>query len=309
VFRFVQELQERFRESQYITDEVTLYHVLLAARLKKPLLVEGPPGGGKTELARVVAAAARTRLIRLQCYEGITEEKAIGNFDEGLQRLYLSVRDPPEAADWNELKRKLHTIDFFSPGPVLESILTEEPSVLLIDEIDKVSEGFEAFVLEVLSEWQVSVPKLGTVRHRSVPFVVMTSNASRRLGDPLRRRSLYLRFENPTMDREQQILQVKACHQPRVCRELAGLAKALRAYSLEKPPSISEILDVADALTVLGIEELTPDLRDVLLPLLAKTNPDRKRMLLRDGFEYLVANAHQHAAAIELREALAATTL
>ena len=301
MFRSVEELRKRFEDAKYLADDVTLWHILLAARLQKPVLLEGPPGGGKTDLAKVVAGAAQAPLIRLQCYEGITEEKAIGKFDEGLQRLYLSLRNPSELPDWNELRVELHRIEFFSQGPLLEAILTEQPSVLLIDEIDEVSEGFEAFILEVLSDWQVSVPKLGTVRHRSIPFVVMTSNATRRLGDPLRRRSLYLRFENPEMEREREILRVKSGnHSPQLRAELAGLAKALRAYSLEKPPSISEILDVTRALEVLEIQELTPDLRDVLLPLIAKTNPDRKRMLLREGFEYLVANAKRHAREMDL---------
>jgi MoxR-like ATPase len=297
VFQSIEQLRQCFLASKYLADDVTLQHVLLAARMKKPLLVEGPPGAGKTELARVVALAANARLIRLQCYEGITEEKAIGRFDEPLQRLYLSLRDPSQPANWSELKAKLHTIEFFAAGPVLESILTEEPAVLLLDEIDKVNEGFEALILEILSEWQVSVPKLGTIHHKSIPFVVMTSNAIRRIGDPLRRRSLYLRFENPTIASERRILRLKSKqHNARLRNELAGLAKALRAYCLEKPPSIAEILDVAEGLHILGVEELSSDVRDVLLPLLAKTHPDRKRMLLREGFEYLVANAKQHAA-------------
>jgi len=311
VFQSIDQLRERFVEARYLVDDTTLKHVLLASRLKKPLLIEGPPGVGKTEMARVSASAANAPLIRLQCYEGITEEKAIGKFDEALQRLYLSLRDPAQPADWNDLKAQLHTIEFFSAGPILASILTAEPSVLLIDEIDKVSEGFEALILEILSEWQVSVPKLGTVRARSIPLVVMTSNATRRLGDPLRRRSLYLRFENPGMELERRILRLKSGqHSARLRTELAGLAKALRAYSLEKPPSISEILDVAEGLRILEVEELSPDLRDVLLPLIAKTHPDRKRMLLREGFEFLVANARQHAAELgpEERDGLLAST-
>ncbi|MFZ0593450.1 MAG: MoxR family ATPase [Bryobacteraceae bacterium] len=312
MFESIDQLRKCFLASKYLADDVTLQHVLLAARLKKPLLVEGPPGAGKTELARVVALAANTRLIRLQCYEGITEEKAIGRFDEALQRLYLSLRDPSQPTNWSELKARLHTIEFFSAGPVLESILTEEPAVLLLDEIDKVSEGFEALILEVLSEWQVSVPKLGTIQHKSIPFVVMTSNAVRRIGDPLRRRSMYLRFENPTIESERRILQLKSQgRNERLRSELAGLAKALRGYSLEKPPSIAEILDVAEGLHILDIGELSAGLRDVLLPLLAKTHPDRKRMLLREGFKFLVANAKQHAAQLEPeeREALVASTV
>jgi len=167
--------------------------------------------------------------------------------------------------------------------------------VLLIDEVDKVDQAFEAMLLELLSAWQISIPKLGTVTHRSIPFVVMTSNETRSLGDPLRRRSLYLRMEHPTVERETQILAVRsATDDPLLRRQMAGLAKALRAWSMEKPPSIAELLDLAQALELMGVQEIAPDMRDVLLPFLAKTDADRKRLLLRDGFESLVITANKY---------------
>jgi MoxR-like ATPase len=160
--------------------------------------------------------------------------------------------------------------------------------VLLIDEIDKVSQEFEAVLLEILSEWQISIPKLGTIKAQSKPFVVMTSNEERRIGDPLRRRSLYVRFEHPTIERETKILGLRTTTQHSGLHgQLAGFAHALRGYKLEKPPSIAEMLDLAEALRLLEADGITADMRDVLLPFIAKTEADRRRLLLRDGFESL----------------------
>ena len=153
----------------------------------------------------------------MQCYEGINEEKAIGKFDESLQRLYLSTQNGGASADWSSLRRDLHTLDFFQEGPLLRAILYEKPCVLLIDEIDKVSEEFEAELLEILSDWQLSIPKIGTIKAKTKPFVVLTSNEVRRIGDPLRRRSLYLRFEHPTIERETQILEKRTAGATRNC--------------------------------------------------------------------------------------------
>ena len=173
--------------------------------------------------------------------------------------------------------------------------MCEKPCVLLIDEIDKVSEEFEAELLEILSDWQLSIPRIGTIKAKTRPFVVLTSNEVRRIGDPLRRRSLYLRFEHPTIERETQILEKRTADaDPELHGQLAGFAYALRGYTLEKAPSIAEMLDLAAALKILGVNEITAELRDVLLPLIAKTQNDRKRLLLRDGFESLVYDTQQH---------------
>jgi MoxR-like ATPase len=173
----------------------------------------------------------------------------------------------------------------------------EGSCVLLVDEIDKVDQGFEAMLLEILSAWQVTVPKLGTVKAQSIPFVVLTSNEERRIGDPLRRRSFYLRIEHPSAEQEAEIVAMRT---PDASEEfhagMAGLAKALRGWSMEKPPSVSEILDLADALRILGHDRVTADMRDILLPLLAKTDADRKKLLLRDGFASLIYDADQYRA-------------
>jgi MoxR-like ATPase len=295
VFTSVDQVEDRLRNTGYIADSVAATTVYLAGALHRPLLLEGPAGSGKTQLAYAIAAASHTTVERLQCYEGINEEKAIGKFDESLQRLCLELKSRSAIVDWECLQSELHGRQFFVAGPLLRALEYREPCVLLIDELDKVDQAFEAMMLELLSVWQLSIPKLGTVRADSIPFVVLTSNEERRIGDPLRRRSFYLRVEHPSAEREAEIVALKT---PGASREfhagLAGLAKALRGWSLEKPPSIAEILDLAEALKVLGEERVTPEMRDILLPLLAKTEADRKKLLLRDGFASLIYDAHQH---------------
>jgi MoxR-like ATPase len=295
VFSSVGQLGEGLRATGYIADSVAITTVYLAAILHKPLLLEGPAGSGKTQLAYAVAEAADTTVQRLQCYEGINEEKAIGKFDESLQRLCVELKAKSNNIDWESLQTGLHGRQFFTAGPLLSALEYEKPCVLLIDELDKVDHAFEAMLLEVLSAWTLSIPKLGTIQAKSIPFVVLTSNEERRIGDPLRRRSFYLRVEHPTAEREAEIVALRT---PDSSREfhagMAGLAKALRGWSLEKPPSVSEILDLAQALKILGTEHITAEMRDILLPLLAKTEADRRKLLLRDGFASLIFDAQQY---------------
>ena len=294
-FSSLQQLEERLRATGYIADSVTTTTVYLSARLHKALLLEGPAGSGKTQLAYAVADAANTTVERLQCYEGINEDKAIGRFDEPLQRLCVELKAKSGDVDWESSRTELHSQKFFSAGPLLRALQYERPCVLLIDEVDKVDHPFEAMLLELLSEWRLSIPKLGTIAARSIPFVVLTSNEERRIGDPLRRRSFYLRLEHPTAEREAEIVALRT---PDSCPEfhagMAGLAKALRGWSLEKPPSVSEILDLAKALKILGHEHVTPEMRDTVLPLLAKTEADRKKLLMRDGFASLIYDAQEY---------------
>jgi MoxR-like ATPase len=194
------------------------------------------------------------------------------------------------------MKRELHSGKFFSAGPLLRALQYPKPCVLLIDEIDKVGHAFEAMLLEMLSAFQLSIPKLGVIKAESIPFVILTSNEERRIGDPLRRRSFYLRIEHPTPEREARILQLRTPDRsPEFHRGMAGLAKALRGWSLEKPPSISEMVDLAQALQVLGKERITTEMRDILLPLVAKTEADRRKLLLRDGWASLVYDAQQYS--------------
>jgi len=297
MFSSLKQVERGLRDTGYITDPIASTTVYLAAKLHKPLLLEGPAGSGKTQLAYAVAGAADTTVERLQCYEGIDEEKAIGKFDESLQRLCVELKAKSNTVDWESLQTGLHGRQFFIAGPLLSALEYEKPCVLLIDELDKVDHAFEAMLLELLSAWTLSIPKLGTIRAKSIPFVVLTSNEERRIGDPLRRRSFYLRVEHPTAEREAEIVALRT---PESSREfhagMAGLAKALRGWSLEKPPSVSEILDLAQALTILGTEQITAEMRDILLPLLAKTEADRRKLLLRDGFASLIYDAQQYSA-------------
>ena len=290
MFASLEDLRIRLRNTRYIIDAVTLKAVYLAAEMKKPLLVEGPPGSGKTELAYAIASAAGTVVERLQCYEGIGEDKAIGKFDEAMQDLFLRLQGNQLTDSWDEIHFRLHSLDFFSQGPLLRALLYRDRAcVLLIDELDKVDQAFEAMLLELLSAWQITVPKLGTIKAQAVPFVVLSSNEERRLGDPLRRRCFYLRFEYPAIEREVKILGLRGTSQdPRLRGQVAGLACALRAWNMEKPPSIAEMLDLAKALEILGMSEINPEDRDLLLPLLAKTFVDRRRLSMNAGFEGLV---------------------
>src|SRR3989475_6770523 len=296
MFSSPRDLAEKLRASNYMIDETILPVVYLAAKMRRPLLIEGPPGSGKTELAYAVAKSAETHVERLQCYVGINEEKAIGKFDEALQQLFLQSGTVPIGGHWEAIRKSLHELEFFTKGPLLRALLYEaKPCVLLVDEIDKVDHEFEALLLELLSDWQLTIPKLGTVHARTIPFTVLTSNEERRIGTPLLRRSLYIRFDHPSVDRERRILAIHTEGGPvHIHGQIAGLARALRGWSLEKPPSIAEMLDVARALEILGIEEILPEHRDLLLPLIAKTEADRQRLLLRDGFATLVADSLQY---------------
>jgi|ERR1051326_5532662 MoxR-like ATPase len=295
MFSSPRDLADKLLAARYVIDPEVLPVIYLAVEMRRPLLIEGPPGSGKTELAYAVARAAETIVERLQCYVGINEEKAIGKFDEALQELFLGAGTEGKQ-DWEALRQQLHGLEFFTKGPLLRALLYEtRPCVLLVDEIDKVDQEFEALLLEVLSDWQLSIPKLGTVRARTVPLVVLTSNEERRIGDPLRRRSFYIRFDHPSIDREREILTLQAGTGGEILHgQIAGLARALRGWSLEKSPSIAEMLDVAQALHIFGIEQIRPEHRELLLPLLAKTEADRQRLLLRDGFATLIADSLQY---------------
>ena len=258
MFDSIEDLAVKLAATGYFIDPVMTQVVFLAAKLQKPLLLEGPAGSGKTQLAVSVAAAAGTHVERLQCYRGVTEDKAIGRFDESLQRLYMEF-SKGQHESWQSVQANLRGRDFFRPGPLMRALECQQPCVLLIDELDKVDDGFEAMLLEILSGWQLSIPEFGTVTARTIPFVVLTSNEERRLGDPIRRRSLYVRVEHPTPEREAEIIASRTPQaDERFHREMAGIALSFRNYSLEKPPSVSEMIDFANALQLLGTEPRSP---------------------------------------------------
>jgi MoxR-like ATPase len=295
MFESLEELSIKLAATGYFVDLITTQVVFLAAKLQKPLLLEGPAGSGKTQLALSVAAAAGTHVERLQCYRGVSEDKAIGRFDESLQRLYMEF-SKGQHENWKSVQASLKGRDFFRPGPLMRALECERPCVLLIDELDKVDDGFEAMLLESLSAWQLSIPEFGTVVAKSVPFVVLTSNEERRLGDPIRRRSLYVRVEHPTPQREAEIIASRTPDaNTEFHHEMAGIARSFRNYSLEKPPSVSEMIDFANALQLLGTDHVTEEQRDVLLPFLAKTEKDRRHLLLREGFKSLLDDGARFA--------------
>jgi MoxR-like ATPase len=235
---------------------------------------------------------------------GYQRRKAIGQYDKSLQELYVLLTSKSDHwPAWAEIKREVTSRSYFMAGPLLEAIEQDQRCVLLIDEIDKVDYAFEAMLLELLSAWALSIPKMGTVQATSIPYVFLTSNQERRLGDPLRRRSFYLVVEHPTPEREAAIVAMRTPDaSEETHRFIAGLAKSLRAYTMEKPPSISEMNDVALAMQVLGIEQIRPEHKDIMLPLIAKTEGDRKRLLMKQAFESIVRIAGRYASEISPEE-------
>ena len=240
----------------------------------RPLLIEGAAGVGKTEVAKVMAAALDRELVRLQCYEGLDESKAL--YEWNYQKQLLSIQVNMNAQDREALTRSLFSDEYLLERPLLKSIRSEKPVVLLIDEIDKADEEFEAFLLELLSEMQVTIPEVGTIKANSVPFVVLTSNRARPLSEALRRRCAYLYIEYPDMEKELAILRAKLSHvDDRLCAQVALAVQKLRSNEvILKKPSIAETLDWAAALDALGIRELTPDALRKTAGFVLKNNED-----------------------------------
>ena len=255
----IEELRQKLDETQYVYDENMLTVLYVALTLGRPLLIEGAAGVGKTEVAKVMAAALDRELVRLQCYEGLDESKALyeWNYQKQLLTIQIHENDP----DKRTLTKSLFSDEFLLERPLLKSIRSEKPVVLLIDEVDKADEEFEAFLLELLSEMQVTVPEIGTIRAKTVPFVVLTSNRARPLSEALRRRCAYLHIDYPDMDKELAILRKKLPNvDDRLRLQVALAVQKLRsAEEILKKPSIAETLDWAAALDALGIRELTPD--------------------------------------------------
>jgi MoxR-like ATPase len=252
-------LKQKMDEAHYIYDETLATVLYVALQLGRPLLIEGAAGVGKTEIAKVMASALDRDLVRLQCYEGLDESKAL--YEWNYQKQLLSIQVNMGSRDSEELTRSLFSDEYLLERPLLQSIRSEKEVVLLIDEIDKADEEFEAFLLELLSEMQVTIPEVGTIRAKSVPFVVLTSNRARPLSEALRRRCAYLYIQYPDMEKELAILRAKLPHvDDRLCAQVALAVQKLRSNeAILKKPSIAETLDWAAALDALGIRELTPD--------------------------------------------------
>ena len=255
----LQELKVKMDQAHYIYDDTMATVLYVALQLGRPLLIEGAAGVGKTEVAKVMAAALDRDLVRLQCYEGLDESKAL--YEWNYQKQLLSIQVNMGQKDSDELTRSLFSDEYLLERPLLQSIRSERPVVLLIDEIDKADEEFEAFLLELLSDMQMSIPEVGTVKAKSIPFVVLTSNRARPLSEALRRRCAYLYIQYPDMERELAILRAKLPHvDDRLSAQVALATQKLRqAEAILKKPSIAETLDWAAALDALGVRELTPD--------------------------------------------------
>ena len=255
----IEQLKQKMDEARYIYDDTLATILAVSLELGRPLLIEGAAGVGKTEIAKVMASALDRDLVRMQCYEGLDESKAL--YEWNYQKQLLSIQVNMNSEDKDALTRSLFSDEYLLERPLLQSIRSEKPVVLLIDEIDKADEEFEAFLLELLSDMQVSIPEVGTIKAKTIPFVVLTSNRARPLSEALRRRCAYLYIQYPDVEKELAILRAKLPYvDDRLCAQVAVAVQKLRSSeAILKKPSLAEALDWAAALDTLGIRELTPD--------------------------------------------------
>jgi MoxR-like ATPase len=251
----VKELADGLRQVGYLAGESTALVAYLAARLGKPVLVEGPAGVGKTELAKSLARLLGRRLIRLQCYEGLDEAKAL--YEWNYRKQLLRIQAESGGGGWDQVQQDIFGEEFLLSRPLLAAIASDDPVVLLIDEIDKTDQEFEAMLLELLSEFQISIPELGRIQARTHPVVLLTSNNTRELTEALKRRCLYLWLDYPELEHELAIVHLHSPQLPdAIARKLVELVHEVRELDLKKPPSIAESIDWARALLLLGAEDL-----------------------------------------------------
>lgn len=266
------EVSDALKSVDYLSDPVISQTVFLAERLSKPVLVEGPAGVGKTELAKSLAKIHDRRLIRLQCYEGLDEAKALYEWNYKKQLLRIQS---DQGAEWSAVEDNIFAEDFLLARPLLEAIMSPEPVVLLIDEVDRVEVETEALLLEILSDLQVSIPELGTIRALTEPLVLLTSNNTRELSEALKRRCLFLHIGYPSIDREKQIILARVEGiTDHLADQVARVVRSVRGYRLRKPPSVSETLDWARTLIELGISQVDAEAVRSTLNVLLKYQTD-----------------------------------
>jgi MoxR-like ATPase len=282
----VADVKEALGRVGYLADEPAALVAYLAQRLGKPVLVEGPAGVGKTELAKAISRATERHLIRLQCYEGLDEAKALyeWNYRKQLLRIQAESGAEAEPAGWDSVHGDIFSEEFLLARPLLKAIAATEPVVLLIDEIDKTDQEFEAMLLEVLSDFQISIPELGVIEARTHPIVVLTSNNSRELTEALKRRCLYLWLDYPEIEREMEIVRL---HSPEIdeqlARRLVEVVHMVRQLDLKKPPSIAESIDWARALLLLGADDLDASVFERTMSIIVKHRTDMDLVAERVG--------------------------
>src|SRR5437868_3663513 len=276
-FESVPAVRDGLRKVDYLADEGIAGVVYLADRLQKPVLIEGPAGTGKTQLAKSVAEMSGSRLIRLQCYEGIDESKALyeWNYKKQLLRIQSQRVAEEEGAKWTEIEEDIFSDDFLLTRPLLEAIRATDPVVLLIDEVDRVEVETEALLLEILSDYQVSIPELGTVSAHQIPLVFLTSNNTRELSEALKRRCLYLHIDYPSLEREKEIVQTRVQGiSEHLADQIVRIVRSIRSLELKKHPSVSETLDWARTLVLLGVENIDAEEAKETLHILLKYQSD-----------------------------------
>lgn len=252
----LQEISDNLVRQGYVPDDRICMSIQLSQMLKKPLLIEGPAGVGKTAIARAMAAIMKTELIRLQCYEGLDANQAIYEWNYQRQLLQIKLMEA-EQVSLKDKEEAIFSRKFLMERPLLKAINTTKPSVLLIDEVDRADEEFESFLLELLSEWQITIPEIGTVEHQSIPQVILTGNRTRELSEALRRRCLYLFIDYPTFEKEVRIVEGKVPGiDQRLAREICAFMEEVRRMRLEKVPGVAETLDWATALVEMHFDHL-----------------------------------------------------